>query len=147
MSKKLIEEIITDVEVFETKWNENLNTEMFKDLGEVVEKLVSLIKNKENKRKINANHYEVYEELAKCLKLSVEEKETPELEFKGIGMKYDAIGIEDNDIEESIIFLYRDGVKDINNGSEVARFLLKANKTYEVKESSGKGYYPELIEI
>ncbi len=70
-------------------------------------------------------------------------KETLELDFNGTSIKYDAISIDDNGIGDNIIILYRDG---INDGGEVARLLLKANKTYEVKESSGKGYYPELIE-
>jgi hypothetical protein len=134
------------VELYESEWANTV--ELLDEIGINLEgnKIMPINSKINVEEGINKSHYKVYEELVKCMKLSGKEEETPELEFKGAGIKYDAISIEDNGTEDSIIILYRDGVNHISARSEVARLLLKANKTYEVKESSGKGYYPELIE-
>lgn len=132
------------IELYENEWANAV--ELLDEIGINLErnKIIPINSKINVEERINEYHYEVYEELTKCMELSG--KETPELDFKGTSIKYDAISIEDNGIGDSIIILYRDGVNDINNGSEVARLLLNANRIYEVKESSGKGYYPELIE-
>lgn len=91
------------------------------------------------------NHCEVHGELVRCMELSAKEGEISELGYNGISIKYDGISIDQGN-GCSVIALYRDGVEDITTGSEVASIPLKDDKEYEVKECSGKGYYPELIE-
>lgn len=129
------------VEFYESEWANTV--ELLDEIGINLEgnKIIPINSKINVEERIDKYHYEVYEELVKCMELSG--KETPELDFNGTSIKYDAISIENNGIGDNVIILYRDGV---NDGGEVARLLLKANKTYEVKESSGKGYYPELIE-
>lgn len=94
----------------------------------------------------NVNHYKVCGELIECMKLSHSNGEIAELEYKGISIKYDGVGIDANGQGDSVIMLYREGVNDENTGNEVARILLSGNKEYIVYDSSKTGFYPELIE-
>lgn len=91
------------------------------------------------------NHYEVYENLVECMKLADNSGEIAEVHFNGIGIMYDAIGIDDNGQGDSVITLYREGLNDINRVDEVARIVLKGNKNY--KATKDEVFNIEIEEI
>lgn len=141
--KEILEGIVTDLETFESVWNDNFNQEMHEDAGKIIEKVCNLI----GKSKIiNDNHYKVYGELVECMESAAKDGEIAELSFQGVNIRFDAISIDDNGSGDDVITLYRDGLSNENFEREVARLLLKGDSEYIVEESSGKGLYPELIE-
>src|SRR5574344_69701 len=94
-------------------------------INEIVDKVVDQIKPiilNPKKYMFNPSHQVVYKELNEIMLECGADKEIPELEYKGVGILYDAISIEPNGLGDSIITLYRNS----NDGDivEAARLIL-----------------------
>lgn len=120
--------------------NKELRAEIVKEVvAEVMGNINPIILNSE---KENSSHYTVYGELTKAMTDSYKLGEIAEVEFKGVGIQYDGISIDDNGLGDSVITLYRNSA---NEYIEIARILLEGDKEYRVSNPST--YYPELIEL
>ena len=121
--------------------NKELRAEIVKEVvAEVMGNIKPIILMVENKE--NSSHYTVYGELTKAIKDSYKLGEITEVEFKGVGIQYEDISIDDNGIGDSVITLYRNSANEV---IEVARIVLEGDKEYRVSNPST--YYPELIEL
>ena len=120
--------------------NKELRAEIVKEIvAEVMGNIKPIILMAE---KENGSHYTVYDELTKATKDSSKLGEIAEVQFKGVGIQYEGISIDDNGLGDSVITLYRNGVHEF---IEVARIVLEGDKEYRVSNPST--YYPELIEL
>lgn len=111
-------------------------------VDKVVERIEPIILKANRNEGINENHNKVYEELIKAMRKSYKDGEVSELGYKGVGIRYDGIGIDNNGLGDSVITLFRDvDSEDI----EVATVILEGGKKYKVTNTSD--YWPELIEL